>query len=103
MDVLSGHITNLMVKGFRGYEILLCRLWNSWKDGFAGIQLNPRRHGPFLRWSHPLEGWIKINMDASMRDSTKLATIGYIMSDCCSHVIMAMSKRLGNCPTLVPP
>lgn len=48
----------------------------------------------------PPEERIKTNVDASRRQCTKLASISYVMRDNRLNVIMAKSKRLGDCSIL---
>lgn len=46
-----------------------------------------------FRWP-PLQGWIKINIDASRRQGSKATSIGFVMRDNHTHVIVAKGKRL---------
>lgn len=101
MDAQSAHVINSAVNLFddmRYYNVISGILG---RDDITSTQATSRRlDRPFIRWSPPTEGWIKINMDISRRECTYMESIGYIMRDSLSNVIMAKSKSLGDCPTL---
>lgn len=54
-----------------------------------------------MGWNSPPKDWIKVNVDVSRRNTTRLASIGYIMRENQAHIIMAKGKCIGGCHILV--
>lgn len=102
MDAHPDQVINVVVKLFddTGYYNIVSGILG--KDDRTSLQVLHRNHNPMpLRWNQPPENWIKINVDTSRRECTKVATIGYVMTESRSNVILRRSKRLGDCKTLV--
>ncbi|KAK9044021.1 hypothetical protein V6N11_072344 [Hibiscus sabdariffa] len=50
---------------------------------------------PLIRWQAPQEGWIKINTDAAVAGSDRLATIGGVFRDHTRKWIFGFSRKVG--------
>lgn len=53
------------------------------------------------RWKPPPVNWIKINVNASMRQSTRPVSVRYIMRDNHASISKAKGKKIGDCPILL--
>lgn len=60
-----------------------------------------RRSRVEYSWRPPPDGWVKINVDASKRHWITSTSIGYVMRDQHSKIIMMESRRIGDCVILM--
>ncbi|KAL4326271.1 hypothetical protein GQ457_11G005490 [Hibiscus cannabinus] len=56
---------------------------------------------PLIRWQAPQEGWIKINTDAAVAGSDRLATIGGVFRDHTGKWIFGFSRKVGVSTVLI--
>ncbi|KAF7837882.1 ribonuclease H [Senna tora] len=73
----------------------------AYRDVLSTSRSFPSRSGCLVRWSHPEEEWLKVNVDGACKSSTtERASCGGVIRDHEGRFLLGFAKNLGYCDVI---